>query len=66
MYDSLPISCLGTLSNNLSISFLVGTPSCKVNAASHLVAITLSDLSSFLILFAKQTREYVLLFFEKE
>ena len=32
---------------NLLISSLLGTPSCNVNAASHFVAITLSDLSSF-------------------
>ena len=59
LYDSLPTSCLGTSFLNLSISFLDGTPSCKVNAASHLVAITLSDLSSSSILFAKHTFDLV-------
>ena len=43
-----------------------GIPSNKVKAASHLVAITLSDLSSSLISLAKQMREYVLLFFVNE
>jgi len=39
------------------MSFFVGTPSCNVKAASHFVAITLSDLSSSLISFAKQIKE---------
>ena len=41
-------------------------PSYKANAASHLVAITLSDLSSSLSSLAKQTKEYVFLSFENE
>ena len=53
LYESLPTSCLGTLILSLLISFLVGIPSCKTKAASHLVAITLSDLSSSLKAFAK-------------
>ena len=55
--ESLPNSCLGTSFKSLFISSFVGTPSCSVNAASHFVAITLSDLSSSFNLFAKQTNE---------
>ncbi len=61
LYETLPTSCLGTLILSLLISFLVGIPSCKTKAASHLVAITLSDLSSSLKAFAKHINEYILL-----
>ena len=66
LYETLPTSCLGTLILSLLISFLVGIPSCKTKAASHLVAITLSDLSSSLKAFAKHINEYILLFFFSE
>ena len=66
LYESLPTSCFGTLLLSLSMSSFDGIPSNKVKAASHLVAITLSDLSSSLISLAKQMREYVLLSFVNE
>ena len=66
LYDNLPTSCLGTSFFSLFISSLLGIPSYKVKAASHLVAITLSDLSLSFISFAKQTSEYTLSFFLKE
>jgi hypothetical protein len=66
LYDSLPTSCFGTSFFNLSISLFDGIPSCRVKAASHFVAITLSDLSSSLILLAKHIREYTLSFFLNE
>ena len=47
----------GTSFLSLSMSSLDGEPSYNVKAASHFVAITLSDLSSSLILFAKHIKE---------
>ena len=57
LYDTLPTSCFGTFSFRRLISSFVGTPSCKTKAASHFVAITLSDLSSGLICWAKHIKE---------
>ena len=57
LYESRPNSCLGTSFCNLSMSCFKGTPSKSVKAASHLVAITLSDLSFSSNSFAKQIKE---------
>ena len=57
LYESLPNSCLGTSFFKRSISCFVGTPSKRVKAASHLVAITLSDLSFSSNSLAKQINE---------